>query len=170
MPDRKIPKSDQQQKTSFMSIQPEEKSSPYLVRARQLLPIMATAAMAAGTDAALSSKAYSAPVEVPYNGKVYTLETSTCFAQGTITSGCNSATDFRKSSWFGNAQLAKDLSEATKGLLGLPNPALGTPLGPNFVWQSGDPSTFNESFLPFDGWEWDPILNRADPAASLCVV
>ena len=140
-----------------MSIQPDVKSSIYLAKARQLLPIMATAAMAAGTDAALSSKAHSAPVEVPYNGKVYTLEASTCFAPGTVLRRCDGATDFRSSSWYGNAELSKNLSKATKDLLGLPNPASITNLAPYFVWDSQSAASNNPSTLAFAGWVWDPI-------------
>lgn len=103
--------------------------------------------------------AAAAPLEVTFNGTIYTVDLSQCFAPGTILSGCNGSTDFRKSSWFGNAQLAQSLSVATGDQLGLPNPVLGTGLGPNFVWQSGSPAQFNESALPFDGFVWDPVLN-----------
>ncbi|WP_216912001.1 MULTISPECIES: autotransporter domain-containing protein [unclassified Synechococcus] len=102
--------------------------------------------------------AAAAPLEVTFNGTIYTVDLSQCFAPGRIL-GCNGATDFRQSSWFGNSQLAQSLSAATGDQLGLPNPALGTGLGPNFVWQSGSPAQFNESALPFDGFVWDPVLN-----------
>lgn len=103
--------------------------------------------------------AAAAPLEVPFNGTIYTLDLSECFAPGTILSGCNGSTDFRQSSWFGNSQLAQSLSAATGSQLGLPNSTLGTGLGPNFVWQSGSPAQFNESALPFEGFVWDPVLN-----------
>lgn len=103
--------------------------------------------------------AAAAPLEVKFNGTIYTVDLSQCFAPGTILSGCNGSTDFRQSSWFGNAQLAQSLSAATGDQLGLPNSSLGTGLGPNFVWQSGSAAQFNESALPFDGFVWDPILN-----------
>ncbi len=102
--------------------------------------------------------ARAAPLEVTFNSTIYTLDLSTCFAPGTILSGCNGTTDFRQTSWFGNAQLAQSLSATTKALLGLPNPVLGTGLGPVFVWQSGSPAQFNASALPFDGFAWDPVL------------
>ena len=131
-------------------------------RSEPLISQVAATLLAATGLLSIGKLANAAPVEVTYNNTIYTLETSTCFAPGKITSGCNAAKDFRSSSWFGNSQLAKNLSEATKDLLGLPNSATGTGLGPNFTWQSGDKSTFNESALPFDGWEWDPVLNKAD--------
>jgi autotransporter-associated beta strand protein len=143
-----------------MKIRTSTQASRHAAAAKGLLPFVATAAIVAGVDAGLGGEAYSAPIEVPYNGTVYTLDTTTCFAPGTI-SGCAGATDFKTSSWFGNSQLAKDLSEATKDLLGLPNSSLGTGLGPNFAWQSGDPALFNESALPFDGFEWDPSLGKS---------
>jgi autotransporter-associated beta strand protein len=105
--------------------------------------------------------AAAAPLEVTFNSTIYTLDLSQCFAPGTILAGCNGATDFRQSSWFGNSQLAQSLSTATRDRLGLPNFALGTGLGPNFVWQSGSPAQFNASALPFDGFVWDPVLNRS---------
>jgi autotransporter-associated beta strand protein len=144
-----------------MKTRTSNKGSRQISPAKGLLPIMATALITGGVDAGFGGRALAAPVEVTYSNTIYTLETSTCFAPGTITSGCNAATDFRSSSWFGNAQLAKDLSEATKDLLGLPNQALGTGLGPNFTWKSGDPATFNSTALPFEGFEWDPVLGRA---------
>ncbi len=103
--------------------------------------------------------AAAAPLEVTFNGTIYTVDLSQCFAPGRILSGCNGSTDFRQSSWFGNSQLAQSLSAATGDQLGLPNSSLGTGLGPNFVWQSGSAAQFNESALPFDGFVWDPILN-----------
>jgi autotransporter-associated beta strand protein len=149
-----------------MSMELGKKSSSYSAKARQILPILATAALAVATDATLSRQAHTAPIEVPYNGTVYTLETTTCFAPGTI-SGCAGATDLRSSSWFGNSQLAKSLSEATKDLLGLPNSAPGTFLGPGFAWQSQNPAFFNESRLVFDSFEWDPVIQQTDPRGGI---
>jgi hypothetical protein len=106
--------------------------------------------------------AAAAPLEVTFNGTIYTVDLSQCFAPGTILSGCNGSTDFRQSSWFGNSQLAQSLSAATGSQLGLPNSTLGTGLGPNFVWQSGSPAQFNDTALPFDGFEWNPALNRTE--------
>jgi autotransporter-associated beta strand protein len=141
-----------------MKIRTSNTGSLQMGAAKRLLPIMATAAIAGGMDAGLGGKVLA--TEVTFNGMIYTLDKTSCFAPGKI-SGCSGATDFRSSSWFGNSQLAKDLSEATKDLLGLPNSSLGTGLGPNFVWESGDPATYNESALPFDGFEWDPSLGKA---------
>ena len=121
-------------------------------------PVIAAVATGAGL-LALGQSAWAAPLEVTYQNTIYSLEITRCFAPGTILSNCRGANDFRASSWFGNSQLAKNLSEATKDLLGLPNSSLGTGLGPNFAWQSGNPAINNSSALPFDGFEWDPVLN-----------
>ena len=112
-----------------MKIRTSDKGSRQISPAKGLLPIMATAAIAGGVDAGFGGRALAAPVEVTYNNTIYTLETSACFAQGTTLRTCDGATDFRQSSWYGDSELSKNLSKATKDLLGLPNPAPITNLG-----------------------------------------
>lgn len=145
-----------------MSMQPGIMRILFFARDKRLLSILATTTITVGASAGFSSTAIAAPVEVIYKNTIYSLKTDTCFAQGTQSNFCNSAIDFRSSSWWGNEQLAKDLSEATKDLLGLNNPAAGTNLGANFAWQSGDPSTAaNLTNIHFDGFEWDPVLDTS---------
>jgi autotransporter-associated beta strand protein len=129
-------------------------------RHETLISQIAATLLAAAGLLGIGKPAVAAPVEVTSGGTIYTLDVTTCFAPGTIF-GCSSAKNFQSNTWFGNSTLSKDLSEATKNLLGLPNASLGTGLGPNFVYQSGDPSQYNSTALPFDGWEWDPVLTRA---------
>ncbi len=158
-----------------MKINTSRKGSRQMAATKGLLPFIATAAIAGGLDAGFGGGALAQEknATVIYNNTIYNLKTTTCFAQGAQNNFCNGAIDFRSSSWWGNAQLAKDLSEATKESLGLPNPAMGTGLGANFAWQSGaqydlpDPSNPSKGIpvpvtnIPFDGFEWDPVLNKA---------
>ena len=117
-------------------------------------------ALAAAPEALLTSPAAAVPVEVTYGNLIYTLQTTTCFAPGRLF-GCVGASDFRASSWYGNSQLANVLSNATTNLLGLPNVVPGTNVGPYFVYYSGSTAQYNDTVLPFSGFKWDPVLNRA---------
>ena len=145
-----------------MKLNPGSMRIDFTTKAMQILPILATTAITGGVSAGFGGTASAAPVEVIYNNTIYSLESSTCLAQGTQSNFCNGATDFRLSSWFGNQELAKNLSKATKDLLGLDNPALGTNLGANFAWESQDPAgNFNPTSLVFSGFEWDPVLDNS---------
>jgi autotransporter-associated beta strand protein len=154
---------------SAMKMSASRKGSRQMAAVKGLLPFMATAAIAGGVDAGLGSGALAQlTTTITYDNTIYSLETTTCFAQGkTIISLCSGAKDFRTSSWFGNSKLAEDLSNATKDLLGLKNPALGANLGANFVWSSGDVATYNSTALPFDGFEWDPIIDKSYRSGGL---
>jgi autotransporter-associated beta strand protein len=114
-------------------------------------------AVVAASEVALVRPAAAVPVEVTYGNQIYTLQTTSCFAPGRLFV-CVGASDFRASSWYGNSQLANDLSNATTNLLGLPNAVLGGHDGPYFVYYSGSTAQYNDTALPFYGFKWDPWL------------
>jgi autotransporter-associated beta strand protein len=150
-----------------MKIRSSHAGSRQISATKGILSCIATAVIAGGIDSGFGGRALAAPQEVTYNGMVYTLDTTSCFAPGTI-SGCSGAADLSQSSWFGNYQLAEELAKATKDVLGRPNPAPGTTLGPGFAWRSQDPAFYNESRLVFASFEWDPnTFDKTDPRGGI---
>ena len=106
---------------------------------------------------------WAAPVEVTYQGVRYSLDVTTCFTGGLI---CHSPTNFQSNPWFNNSGLAEGLANATRDSLGTPNNRYPGNQGPYFIYNSGDPNRYNVTFLPWEGFSWDPVANKAYKAGG----
>ncbi|MFM8260471.1 MAG: autotransporter domain-containing protein, partial [Vulcanococcus sp.] len=91
-------------------------------------------------------------MEITSDKTIYKIDVTECFADGEF---CKGAKSFQTNTWYGNAQLARDLAAAATDKLGLPNLQRQPPNeGPYFIYKSGSPSVYNATSLPWDGYGW----------------